>query len=102
MMAMSIPYANTGRTRQKARTRDAMVVAARALLGEGVTPTVEQSAERAGVSRTTAYRYFPNRRSLLVAAYPELGETSLLGPGAPAGADERLEIVTRRMGEQLL
>src|SRR3954454_18551510 len=102
MMAMSIPYESTGRTRQKARTRDAMIAATRAFLDEGVHATVEQAAERAGVSRTTAYRYFPNQRSLLVAAYPELAEESLLGADAPAGARERLEIVTRRMGEQLL
>ena len=101
-MGMSIPYESTGRTRQKARTRSAMIAATRAFLGEGVQATVEQAAERAGVSRTTAYRYFPNQRSLLVAAYPELAEESLLGADAPAGPQERLEIVTRRMGEQLL
>ena len=101
-MVMSIPYETTGRTRQKARTRDAMTAATRAFLGEGTTPTVEQAAERAGVSRTTAYRYFPNQRSLLVAAYPALGETSLLGPDAPADVEARLEIVTERFGEQIL
>jgi AcrR family transcriptional regulator len=102
MMVMSIPYESTGRTRQKARTRAAMIAATRAFLDEGVHATVEQAAERAGVSRTTAYRYFPNQRALLVAAYPELAEESLLGADAPADAQERLEIVTRRMGEQLL
>jgi len=79
-----------------------MTAATRAFLGEGTTPTVEQAAERAGVSRTTAYRYFPNQRSLLVAAYPALGETSLLGPDAPADVEARLEIVTERFGEQIL
>src|SRR3712207_1499055 len=98
MMEMSIPYEATGRTRQKARTRAAMIAATSAFLGEGITPTVEQAAERADVSRTTAYRYFPNQRTLLLAAYPELGEESLLGPDAPADVQERLEIVTRRIG----
>src|SRR4051794_4662730 len=102
MMGMSIPYESTGRTRQKARTRDAMVAATRAFLAEGVTPTVEQAAEGAGVSRTTAYRYFPNQRSLLVAGHPELGADSLLPDDAPDGPEERLDIVTRRMGAQLL
>src|SRR4051812_28224323 len=102
MMDMSIPYESSGRTRQKARTRAAMMDAARALLSEGATPTVEQAAERAGVSRTTAYRYFPNQRSLLLALYPELGSASLLGDDAPDGVDERLEIVTSRIGERLL
>jgi AcrR family transcriptional regulator len=60
---MSIPYERTGRTRQKARTRRALVEAARELLVQGVTPTVEQAADAAGVSRTTAYRYFPNQHA---------------------------------------
>lgn len=102
MGAMSTAYELTGRTRQKARTRAAMVSAARELLAEGVTPTVEQAADRAGISRTTAYRYFPNQRALVAAGYPELVETSLLGPDAPGDARARLEIVTERIGAQLL
>ena len=101
-MAMSIPYESTGRTRQKARTRAAMLAATRALLADGVTPTVERAAEHAGVSRTTAYRYFPNQRSLLVATYPMVGAESLLDDDAPADPHERLEIVTRAIGERLL
>ena len=49
-----------------------MVDATRELLAEGMAPTVEQAAERAAVSRTTAYRYFPNQRALLIASYPQL------------------------------
>ena len=60
-MCMSIPYELTGRSPQKARTRAALVAAARLLLARGVTPTVEQAAEAAVISRTTAYRYFPNQ-----------------------------------------
>jgi len=45
-----------------------MLAATRELLAEGVTPTVEQAAERAAISRTTAYRYFPNQRALLIAS----------------------------------
>jgi hypothetical protein len=55
-MGMSIPYEATGRTQQKVRTRNALIQAARELLGTGVTPTVEQAADAARVSRTTAYR----------------------------------------------
>src|SRR5919112_186995 len=101
-MAMSIPYETTGRTRQKARTRAAMIAATRAFLADGATPTVEQAAERAGVSRTTAYRYFPNQRALLVATYPMVGTDSLLDDDAPDDPRERLEIVTDAIGEQLL
>src|SRR3954467_8780419 len=87
-------YEASGRKRQKARTRSALVDAARELLAAGPTPTVEQAADRAGVARATAYRYFPNQSDLLVATYPETCCPSFLedpprrpGPaGAPAPA----------------
>jgi len=40
--------------------------AATALLREGRPPTVAEAAERALVSRATAYRYFPTQESLLL------------------------------------
>jgi AcrR family transcriptional regulator len=94
-MPEQTPYEATGRHRQKARTREALVTAARALLARGVEPTVEQAATDAGVSRTTAYRYFPTRRALLIAAQPYLERTSLLPPDAPSDVRERLDIVLR-------
>ena len=102
MMGMAIPYELTGRTNQKARTRGALVAAARELLVETATPTVEQAADRAGISRTTAYRYFSNRRALLAATYPDIEARSLLGGDAPEDAGARLEIVTDRLTRQLL
>ena len=101
-MSMSIPYELSGRTQQKARTRAALVAAARELLSEGTTPTVEQAADRAAISRTTAYRYFRNRRELLVASYPELQEASLLGDDPPADPAARLEVVTRSITRQVV
>ncbi len=53
---MATSYELSGRRHQKARTRDALVAAARALLAQGTTPTVEEAAAAAAVSRTTAYR----------------------------------------------
>jgi AcrR family transcriptional regulator len=99
---MTTPYELTGRTNQKARTRAAMLAATRELLAEGVTPTVEQAATRANVSRTNAYRYFPNQRALLIASYPELDAPSLLGADAPADPAARLELVTESVGRQML
>jgi len=93
MVGMSIPYERTGRTSQKARTRKALVAATRELLARGTSPTVEQAAAAASISRTTAYRYFPNQRALLVAAYPELEARSLLGPNPPMDPEERLDVV---------
>ena len=90
-MSMSISYEATGRTTQKARTRAALIDAARRLLAAGRTPSVEDAAEAAAVSRATAYRYFPNRRALLVAAHPEVEATDLLGQDAPQDARERLD-----------
>jgi AcrR family transcriptional regulator len=99
---VSTAYDQTGRTRQKARTRAALIAATRALLARGTTPTVEQAADRAEVSRSTAYRYFPSQRRLLVAAYPEIEADSLLGDDPPADPLERLEVVIGRLGDQLV
>jgi AcrR family transcriptional regulator len=93
---MSISYERTGRTRQKARTRAALLDAARELLAQGRTPNVEEAAETAGISRATAYRYFPNQRALLVAAHPEIEATALLDDDPPADPEERLD---RTIGE---
>jgi AcrR family transcriptional regulator len=60
-----------------------------------VEPTVESAAAAAGVSRTTAYRYFPTRRALLVAAQPYVDRASLLPPDAPDDVVARLDIVLR-------
>src|SRR5215210_2927099 len=100
---MDVPYLHTGRTNQKARTRDALIAAARQLLAEGVTPTIEAAAAEAAIGRTTAYRYFPNSRALLAATYPEIELDSLLGADPPEDPLARLEIVaenqTRRIVE---
>lgn len=76
---MSTAYEQTGRTSQKQRTRQALVEATRSLIAAGEpAPTVERTAVAAGISRTTAYRYFPSQHALLVAAHPEIEQTSLL------------------------
>lgn len=90
---MSISYEETGRTRQKARTRDAIIAATRELLATDGMATVEQAADAAGVSRATAYRYFPNQRDLLVATHPEIDARSLLGTDPPVDIAERLDLV---------
>jgi AcrR family transcriptional regulator len=64
----------------------------------GVTPTVEEAADAASISRTTAYRYFPNQRDLLVAAYPDIELPSLLGDNPPDTVEARLDAV---VGEYL-
>jgi AcrR family transcriptional regulator len=98
---MAIPYQQTGRVQQKTRTRDALLAATRALLATGLTPTVEEAAAKASVSRTTAYRYFPTQQDLLVAAYPEIEKESVLGEDPPDGLTARFELVFAEMARQL-
>jgi len=96
MSDVSIQYVAGGRSRQKQRTRDSLIAAARMLVNDGATPTLDEVAETAGISRTTAYRYFPNQRSLLVAAHPETAAPTLLPDGVSSDPYERLDAVATR------
>ena len=82
-----------GRARQKQRTRDALVAAVRSLVTDGSVPTIDAVAERAGISRTTAYRYFPNQTSLLAVAHPEVQAVSLLTRPDETDVAKRLDDV---------
>jgi AcrR family transcriptional regulator len=91
---MSTRYEESGRTRQKQRTRNELIASARELIARGgAAPTVEQAAAAAAISRTTAYRYFPSQRALLAAAHPETALDSLLPLGAGDDPAERLAAV---------
>jgi AcrR family transcriptional regulator len=67
-----------------------------------VTPTIEDAAAHASVSRTTAYRYFPTQQALLVAAYPEIEKESMLGDDPPEQLDARFELVFAEMARQII
>lgn len=100
---MSMTYEQTGRTGQKRRTRNELIAAARALVGRGVTsPTVEEAAAEAEISRTTAYRYFPNQRALLVAAHPEIEILTLLPADAGADPKDRLLAAVTAFTQQII
>jgi AcrR family transcriptional regulator len=99
---MSTDYEEVGRVRQKRRTRQALVAAARQLVAEGVTPTVESAAGHADVSRTTAYRYFASQAALLAAAHPEIVTTTLLPAAAPTDVAARLDIVVARVTDMVV
>lgn len=93
---MSTPYEQTGRSRQKQRTRTALIAAARDLVARGgQPPTVGEAAEAAAVSRTTAYRYFPTQKALLVAAHPEINATSMLSADVGDDPEERIDAAVR-------
>ena len=83
------------RANQKARTRQAIVRAAGALLARGERPSLDEIAEEAQVSRATAYRYFPGLDALLSEAAVDLMVPAPddLFENAPADAFERLALV---------
>ncbi len=67
------------RPNQKTRTRKDLLRAASRLMKQGRSPSLEEIAEEALVSRATAYRYFPSVEALLVeaavdVAVPEAGD----------------------------
>jgi AcrR family transcriptional regulator len=101
-MGMSVPYDRIGRVNQKRRTRSALIAATRDLLAQGITPTMEGVAAAAAISRTTAYRYFPNLRALLIAAYPHIDQPSLLGPNPPTDPAARLALVAENHTRRIL
>jgi AcrR family transcriptional regulator len=77
----------TGRYRQRRRTRAAIVAAASGLLRDGRTPSMAEVAEAADVSRRTLYQYFPTLDQLLLDA--TLG--SLSGEAVPRAIAAALE-----------
>ncbi|MFJ9242623.1 TetR/AcrR family transcriptional regulator [Streptomyces sp. NPDC101776] len=87
-----------GRSRQKLRTRRALIEAAVALIREGRTVTIAEAAEAAEVSLATAYRYFSSPQELLQ-------ETQLLvrtpdfTADLPADPAERLDTLISRVAE---
>jgi AcrR family transcriptional regulator len=62
-----------GRSNQKRRTRQALIDAALAFRDEGINPSFGDVAERAQVSRATAYRYFSSVEALLSETSTERG-----------------------------
>jgi AcrR family transcriptional regulator len=96
----------TGRVRQKQRTRKAIVDAAQRLLEGGVVPTVASAAAEADVGRTTAYRYFPTQDSLLVelAVSSDVADVEELAaaPVSPEDARARVLQVIRLLNRHVL
>jgi AcrR family transcriptional regulator len=94
----------TGRDQQKQRTRQALIDAYAQLLRDGgESPTVAQVAEAAGISVATAYRYFPNPKSLRADA--SLAVTRSMPSFDALLADKgddpavRIELLIRAMGK---
>lgn len=93
------------RQQQKQRTRQALLQAAAELIGQGGRPALEEVAARAGVSRATAYRYFPRMEALYLEASIEVDtpQAEQILAGVSAGntlarlerVDDALDAMTR-------
>ncbi|HEX2601688.1 MAG TPA: TetR/AcrR family transcriptional regulator, partial [Gemmatimonadaceae bacterium] len=89
-----------GRVAQKRRTRKAIIAAATQLLAQGKTPSLNDVAAAADVSRRTVYMYFPTVDQLLIDA--ALGsmtrDTVDAAIESTAGSEDvrkRVEVMTR-------
>lgn len=67
-MEEAVRSTDDGRAGQKARTRAALLEAARKLMAESELVTVTSAADVAGISRATAYRYFSDPQTLTIEA----------------------------------
>lgn len=57
---MNNEYLEIGRTKQKFKTRQHIIKTAQTLLATKESTSLEEVAEKAGISRATIYRYFPS------------------------------------------
>ena len=73
-----------------ARTRELMVRTAVDLMQRGQTPSVSEAAEAAGVSRATAYRYFPTQSALVEAVVDQALGPILQWDSTSLDAEERV------------
>ncbi len=93
------------RTNQKRRTRKDLLQAAARLMKEGRTPSLEEIAAEALVSRATAYRYFPNVEALLIEAPLDLAlpdEEAMFRGASVADPVARMERVDKVFHEMIL
>lgn len=92
-----------GRPNQKGRTRKDLLRAASRLMQAGRSPTLEEVAEEAMVSRATAYRYFPGVEALLTEAALDVAmpDGEALFANGPAEPLERLLRVDQAVAEMV-
>jgi AcrR family transcriptional regulator len=95
-----------GRVAQKRRTRNDLLRAAKLLRERGEVPTVARAADDAGISRATAYRYFPTQEALLAetSAAPLLDAVAaIVARAAPiADPEERVAAVFSEAAQLML
>jgi AcrR family transcriptional regulator len=79
-----------------------MLATAVELMQKGETPSVSQAAEAAGVSRATAYRYFPSQADLVEAVVNEGLGPILDWDSASDDARERVDDLLRSTSKRIL
>lgn len=95
--------AGSERPNQKRRTRKDLLQAAARLMKQGRTPSLEEIAEEALVSRATAYRYFASADAVMVEAtldmaVPDATEVFRGGPAEdPVARVERVDTMFHDM-----
>jgi AcrR family transcriptional regulator len=103
---MSVVNANwdKGRAGQKLRTRQALMDTAVELVKAGRRPSVSAVADQAGVSRATAYRYFPSQDLMLseamIRATAGTAPDTLIPAGTPKADPVKVAAaITRQAGQ---
>jgi AcrR family transcriptional regulator len=95
---------DNGRAAQKLRTRQALMDTAVELVKAGRRPSVSAVADQAGVSRATAYRYFPSQDLMLseaiIRATAGTAPDTLMPAGTPAADPAKMAAaITRQAGQ---
>ncbi|HEX8574192.1 MAG TPA: helix-turn-helix domain-containing protein [Allosphingosinicella sp.] len=95
--------AKPGRPNQRRRTRKDLLEAAARLMREGRSPTLDEVAEEALVSRATAYRYFPGVDSLLLEAALDVAfpDPSALFADIPTDVEARVEAAEAAVSDMI-
>ena len=99
-----MPDEASGRPNQKSRTRKDLLAAAARLMKQGRSITLEDVAEEALVSRSTAYRYFPSVEALLLEAPIDRAvpdPADLFRNTSSEDPVERLQIVDTALNEMI-
>lgn len=95
---MAVKPRPAGRPGQRRRTRKAIVEAAIALMARGATPSVDEVAAAADVSRRTIYLYFPTFDQLLIdATLGALSQAMVDAAIAGGRGDGRVEARVERL-----
>ncbi len=99
MKSDSSAYLREGRVSQKQKTRQRVLDAAAQLIRKGESPTVTEAADKAHVSRRTAYRYFRTQQQMLAEAALVISRAEVWERELPSGPEQRLQTMVRNLQE---